>query len=397
MFGVNMICHLWDFLDEGVEEVLDRLQGELGVTGVCVPVVCGPLSQLRCRPDAAPRVFRSRGGLFFAPDDAYYQGTRCKPPTSEWLKSRNPLQQIADGCHKRGLACRGVVDTSSVALLAARHPQAAAKTVFGDAWPDRVCLVNPDVQALFVGLCRDLVANYGLKAIELSEFHSGRIGQACRSLVSPFGLGRGAHTLLGLCFCESCRQRSDRRPASNGAEVGSAARSAEMRLRRIFETGQPLDLAADRLLADEPPLRAYVEGQWRAIADLLEAICRDSGCPVILHTYQDLIHAGTDPHPLAEGGAIRDLSGVLTHVANAAGSEAEEAARTVVGLAGPSQSAEVQIRPYAGQPPESPPDDAPALVRSLSRLVELGVRSVNLDNYGQLPETAWSGIKQATR
>ena len=55
MFQTLVSCYLWDLVDEGIEEVLDRLQGEAGATGVGVGVCCprtavlrphrGPLSQ----------------------------------------------------------------------------------------------------------------------------------------------------------------------------------------------------------------------------------------------------------------------------------------------------------------------------------------------------------------
>ena len=401
MFQANMICHLWDLLDEGVEEVLDRLQGELGVSGVCVPVVCPPQAQLRCRPGAGPRIFRTRGGAFFAPQDAYYQATRCKPAASGWLKNRNPLQLVAEQCRKRKLDCRAVVHSSSTALLARRHAQAAAKTVFGDAWPERICLVNPDVQALLVGLCRDLAENYQLSAIELRGFHMGRIRPDSLGFDPPFDLGPGGYALLQMCFCESCRQRADSSSeVSHDLGPESAARSAETRLRRILEAGPAtggLGLTPEQLLADDAPLREHAAGQWRALAGLLESICRECDCPVILHTYDDLIQGAARDHPLADGEPIRGPAAVLAHVRSVSLSETEEVARTVVGLAGPGQGAEVEIRPYVGQPVDAEPTGAPALVRNLSRLVELGVRSVNLDDYGRIPEAAWPGVKQAIR
>lgn len=401
MFQVNMICHLWDLLDEGVGEVLDRLQGELGVSGVCVPVVCPPLAQLRCRPGAGPRIFRTRGGAFFTPQEAYYQATRCKPAASSWLKNRNPLQLVAEQCRKRKLDCRAVVHSSSAGLLARHHPQTAAKTVFGDAWPERVCLVNPDVQALLVGLCRDLAENYQLSAIEMRGFHTGRIRPDSLGFDPPFDLGPGGYALLQMCFCESCRQLADRgSEVSPGVGPESAARSAEVRLRRIFEAGPAaggLDLTWEQLLADDAPLRKHAASQWRALAGLLESIRRECDCPVILHTYDDLLQGAAGTHPLADGGAIGAAAAVLAHVRGTSQSETDEVARTVVGLAGPGQGAEVEIRPYVGQPADAEPTDAPALVRNLSRLVELGIRSVNLDNCGQIPESAWPGVKQAIR
>ena len=40
-------CYLWDLLDEGVESVVDRLTGEIGATGVCVPATYHSIDKTR--------------------------------------------------------------------------------------------------------------------------------------------------------------------------------------------------------------------------------------------------------------------------------------------------------------------------------------------------------------
>jgi hypothetical protein len=392
VFQVHLICHPWDLLDEGVDEVLDRLQGELGVSGVCVPVVCPPLAVLRARPGAWPRVFRTRGGLFFAPREEHYQATRYAPVVSTWLKGRDPLRRIAEGCRKHNLACRAVVATSTAGRMTTRHPYGTAKTVFGDPWPDRLCLVNPDVQSFLVGVCRDLADNYGPTAIELTELHAGRIGERSGGLGPGFDMGPGGEALLRTCFCESCRQL-DR---TGSVDVASAARSAENRLLGVLETGRPIGQMASEVLAEDPALGAYVECQWRALTGLVRAVRNAVGCGLIVHAYDDLVSATAVPYPPRGDGAPL-VDAVLTPVERPSGEHVESAARTALARAGPGTDAELQVPACAlcGGTATSP--DAAMLVRTLSRLAELGIASVNLDSYGQIPAAGLTGVKQAVR
>lgn len=392
MFQVQLICHPWDLLDEGVDEVLDRLHGELGASGVCVPVVCPPLAVLRARPGAWPRIFRTRGGLFFAPQEEYYQATRCKPVVSTWLKGRNPLRQIADGCRKHKLACRAVVATSTAGRMTARHPHAMAKTVFGDPWPDRLCLVNPEVRSFFVAVCRDLADNYSPTAIELTELHPGRIGQPSAGFGAGFDIGPGGEALLRICFCESCRQLDQ----TGSVDVASAARSAEVHLSGVLETGRPIDQVASQVLSDDPALCAYVQSRWRALSELVRSVHNEVGCELIVHAYDDPVSATAAPYPLTDNGAP-PVDAVLTPVEQPLGEHVESIARSASARAGPGTRVELQIPAWTlcGGTARSP--EAAMLVRTLSRLAELGIASVNLDSYGQIPAAGLTGVKQAVR
>ncbi len=50
---------------------------------------------------------------------------------------------------------------------------------------------------------------------------------------------------------------------------------------------------------------------------------------------------------------------------------------------------------FDASPPATP--DAPTLVRNLTRAAELGVRSVNIYNYGLIPPGRFSWVRQAIR
>ena len=352
------------------------------------------MNVLRVRSAISPRIFRTRGGLFFAPQDDRYQATRCKPAVSTWLKGKNPLRRIADGCHKHDLALRVVLTCSMAGRTAARFPQAAAKTVFGDPWPDRLCLVNPDVQSLLIALCRDLTDNYDPTTIELAEMHPGRIAAAGDAPQTSLDLGPGGQSLLRTCFCESCRQLD--RPGTN-VDVAAAARSAETRLRRVLETGRPIDQPLHSALADDPSLSEYIRAQWRALAEMAANVRAETGREIVVHAYDDIVAADHDPYPPGGSAAPPAADAILTTVHHVPDNDLESIARAALTRGGATGRAELQVSAFHEDGATSTAPDASALVRMLPRLAALGLASVNLDNYGQIPEAGLDVVRQAVR
>ena len=169
MTSYYLTAYPWDLLDEGLDPVLDRLQGEVGVTGVALWVASPPVTRLRPR-EVQPRVFRTRGGLFFKPDESRYEATRLKPVVSTWLKSRDVFARIAEGCARRGLLLRALVSASQTGRLAEKYPAMACKNAFGDESRSSLCLVHPDVRAYLLALVCDLASGNALAGVVMTDW-----------------------------------------------------------------------------------------------------------------------------------------------------------------------------------------------------------------------------------
>ncbi|MCH8149687.1 MAG: hypothetical protein IH987_17150, partial [Planctomycetes bacterium] len=205
MFHSSIVAFPWDLVDEGLDAALDLVQGEIGATSLSVWASTPPIGQMRARP-LSPRCFQTDGGLFFQPDAALYEDSRCKPPTADWIKSRNPFARISEGCQTRKLGLRANISLTKVGPLAERHPSAACKNVFGTPSHRSVCLSNPDVQAMLAALVRDLTSNYVVAAVVLADLDVAW-GEALDLPIPVQGEEVGLlRRLLSLCFCESCRQ-----------------------------------------------------------------------------------------------------------------------------------------------------------------------------------------------
>ncbi|MFQ5490404.1 MAG: hypothetical protein ACE5GE_06745 [Phycisphaerae bacterium] len=390
-FGVHLVCDVWDLLDEGIDEVLDRALGELGVTGVSVPVICPPASRLRCHSGVSPRWLRSGGGAFFHPKDGENSATSCRPVTDGGLKSSDPLARVADACRARHLECRAVIYVATAGQVAVRHPHTAAKSALGDAWAGRICLVNPDVQAMLAAVCADLTSNFDLCGVALAEVHVGRTEQVAEDLTLPFDLGVAGRALLSMCFCESCRQlRLDDAP--DGLDAAAAARSAQVRLEKILETGKPLSGAVAGLFEEDAVLRSFAAAQWASVGRAVQAASHACRGRLTLLTYADAVPcrgewpwAGIASAPAV--GAVARLS-----------QDGDDATRVQqVAQAGDGVRSEVWLRMDDWVGAADGVADSSTLVRRLTALAESGVARVTLDGYGSLPRSAMAGVKQAIR
>ena len=380
MFQVNMVGYLWDLVDEGLESALDMLQGCIGVTGLGVPITSGPGQHLRYGPDVSPRVFQTRGGVFFQPDKALYENTRCKPALSEWLKTRDPLAKLSRQCHDRKLRLRAVIECTHLGRSAARDPHFARKNVFGDVSMSQVCLVNPNVAEFLRAVAADACRNYSVETVELT----GLDAMTPSTGDARHAPGLGGRQLLALCFCESCRQSA----ATAGVDVEMAARSAMVRLEAVFRTGQPIEPPLAALAVDDQPLASFITWYRDRITELMGNIRNACGCQVVSHTRP----LKSEAELTIDAGCSRGADAVVCDYSGSETAPLERLIEQMRGVLERGQRVEVQL-------PVCPADagDDQALVRILTRLAELGIVSANLDHYGCLPRDRIDLVKQAVR
>ncbi len=372
MFAVRVAGYLWDLEQAGVEAALDVLQGQLGVRGVTVVAGVGPVCQLRRRPELEPRVFRTRGGICFQPDDGLYQRTRLKPIVEEHLKARNPLAKLADGCEERGLELRVRLETRRVGRMATRYPEAAVKSAFGDVSPDCLCLSHPDAAEWLRAVMADLSRNYGVSAIELVGLDRAFDTDLFEGSHVPDGLPPVVRDLLSVCFCESCMQ------SAGGMDATSAAlRSAQVTLSGLIEGRMAAVDSLGALLADDAVLAAYVERRRAAFGGLVASLTDVVDCPLVLHVGR--VVAATLPEGFA-----------ALQVDVSSGADMDR----LHGIHADQPAVRLGAMVDVWDPTAS---DSAVLVKRLHDLVDSGVSVVTLWHYGSMGESELHAARQAIR
>ncbi|UCD27838.1 MAG: hypothetical protein JSV03_12130, partial [Planctomycetota bacterium] len=384
MFQTNMWCYMWDLVDEGIDEVLDRLLGEAGVTGISVATFYHSVDQVRPHARISPRSFRSPGGAQFQPQADRYTNTRMRPVVASWLKKGNPLVQLADACQKKGLTLRGWTVCCHSSLMVKKYESCAAKNVFGDIDPTWLCPVNPDVREYLRAMVEDLSENYPFETIELERpSFQERPHSHAHHKVGP-ELGEVGHWLFNLCFCESCRQAAK----DDGIEVEAAAEAASSTLERIYYHGEPLAESTAEIIDQVPALGEYTDWRCAKVTSLVEMVRQSCECRIVIHRAGERLVAAADfkaigphchatltncPYPYDDKAIELTISEALEDTGN-------------IGHVELGFSACLPMCP-----------DSATLVRSLSHAARLGVPSVNIYNYGMIPLPRMEWIRQATR
>ena len=382
-FEINLWCYPWDLVDEGVDRVLDRLRGEAGVSGISVATHYHGVDQLRPHAGVSPRRFRSAGGAQFQPDAGAYVATRYRPAVAEWLRKSDPLAAIGEACTKRDLLLRAWHVCMHGAAAVERYPAGAVKDAFGEVNPSWLCPSNLDVRELLRAMVADLSGRYPFDSIELEQVGFPNDLHSHAHPKTGFPCGEAGDWLRSLCFCESCRQMASR----DGVDTEAAAAAARRHLERIFATGEPLHVGPADLAADEPTLIGYVDWRCRQVTSLVQLVRSSCRCRLVVHRDGNRVWAGADYAAIA---SHCDALMPICYGDDPGGLEAAvaEAAAEVGGVD------RVEVGLSACTPPCA---DSAALVASVKKVVELGVRSVNIYHYGLIPERRLEWIRQASR
>ena len=196
----------WDVHDEGIETILDNLQGEAG----CNAAYMISLMHHEKRPlhdnyyhhnPVRKRYLAEDSRAYWLPHPEMYAQSRIKPLTSdrEFLKGTDWLEIFVKALRGRGMMPGAEISHTPMDKVRAAEQFADCiqRDIYGRAMGQHLCWNSPDARAYMAALATDLVTHYDLAMI-----------QTCSVL---FGGGSAAlHPLLGVtlggCFCENCKR-----------------------------------------------------------------------------------------------------------------------------------------------------------------------------------------------
>lgn len=384
MFQINMWTYLWDLVDEDIDEALDRLKGEAGLTGIALAVTYHSIEQLRPHPGVTPRTFRSPGGAQFQPRPEHYAATRIRPVVAPWLKKANPLAAVGEACQKRGLKLRAWTVCCHGSATVAKYPAFAMKDVFGDPSATWLCPINPDVREYLRALVEDLTTHYPFDTIELERptFPEKLHSHAHHKM--GVELGPVGTFLYNLCFCESCRQAAKR----DGVDVEAAVGVTAEGLGRILSDAPPGAAAPEDFVSESPALAAFVDWRCRQVTSLVAALKQASACRVVVHRVGDRLMTATDWREVA--GAC---DGLLAHCPYSDGEAGVDVLVRQVGCeTGATRGVELGFNACT-----PPCPSAETFVSTVAAAARLGVRSIDVYNYGLLPLERMEWVRRAAR
>ncbi|MBC2836667.1 hypothetical protein [Paragemmobacter straminiformis] len=223
-----MYLYAWDLWHEGTAAVTARLC-DAGLDGVALATAYHAGRFLRPHAPRERVYLPEDGTVYFQPSETGYG--RLKPQAAAMLRDCDPLPELA--ARAPGLAVAAWTVGLHNSRLGTLHPDLACQTPFGDPLVNALCPSQPEVRAYLVALCRDTAAQAGVVEvmIETPGFQTYRHGH--HHEFELIELSPAADALLGLCFCDACRQRA----RDWGLDADALARRAQAMLTALFADG----------------------------------------------------------------------------------------------------------------------------------------------------------------
>lgn len=383
-----MTCYLFhvhpaDLVDEGFDAVPDRLRGEIGVDGIVVDAVAPARLALRPRVTEVPKIAAHEAAAWYQPDPKHYSGTRLRPNTARSIKSRDELARICDAAAARGLTVRARVDALDNAALVERHSTIACVDVFGRAHDSRLCPSQPDVREYLGAILENLSTKYAFADIELVDADFGAGLYASANVRAGVPLDDLTRSMLGWCFCASCRQRA----LDSGVDVEAVRSTLAAHLVSVFALEAPVRSGFGRMVDASTELNGYSRMRIDAIASLLKSIRRRCSKPLHLHAPRDFsqgVLRVSDMREFCDGCVLSCDESQIT--------DSTSLHRHVMELAGVFGSVAM---PLACHPPRT--IDASALVSRVHDATRAGCGAVIFLDYGLVPTPCLDWVRQAVR
>lgn len=148
----------WDLQDEGISEVLDRLQDN-GITGVNVAGLYHSGRFFLPHNPNRKVYFPESGALYFEPDPQWYGKLKIKPPISQFA-SNSFWNELREETLKRNMSLTCWMLGLHNSKIGFEHPEVSVVNAFGERVSVALCPSHPDVQDLMLAVVEDLTNNF---------------------------------------------------------------------------------------------------------------------------------------------------------------------------------------------------------------------------------------------
>ncbi len=361
-------------------ELLDRVAGEVGAQHLTVPVISGPVRELRFDSGDAPHLFASEGGWHYPADRQRYPGHANRVRSAGWTGRKNWLEAVCEAARRMGLSVVFRVDLRAVAHLTVHEEHLLARNAWGE--PDSLlgpCVSSPLLRDLLRETLEDLAA-FEPDGFEIADWLPGQPAGGGRS---PLDWHAELNRLYGVCFCPACREigaaagpleAESRSDQVSGLDPDAVARSVQVQLSN-WAAADPTSHPPRR----DPPAERYSQALQQANADWLRRLA--------------LRHVPRAIHLLCNDGARREAGPWLADGVPPLVRLDSDAARLDAWLDNAENAQDALAMP-CWRPAFSSGQE---LNRSVKRLADAGTSYFDFEDLHTAPAPAVEWLRQAVR
>ncbi len=380
MNDVAVCLFAWDFCDEGVDPLLERL-AELGATSIFLASVYHAGWFLLPHNPKRKCHFCEDGAAYFHPDASLYENTPLKPRIAEIAARTDWFEKVSRRLDTYGLRMTAWTVCNHNTPLGLAHPRHTVRNAFGDSYPHALTPASEAVRRYIRALAVDLAGRYRLRSVflEAPNYRGRKHGHHHeRELVA---LGDLENALFDVSFSEH-----------DMAAACAAGVDAEHVRRRIRDhLHRYLGAAPDRPSDLPRTMEQFVE-RCPALVDYLAVL--DARVTSLVTEIKD------DLRPLdVELEGVEPIAAYDTRVVGAYGRTPQEIARLTSeakSKAAPHQRIRVGFRLGGDPPGQKPAIGNPEKARQCVRAAEEnGADSIFFYNYSESPLVCLSWIRHA--
>ena len=205
----GMYAYPWDFIDEGIDTVLDAIQGRGGLDTVYVTTwYHSGMFFLPHNPNRKVH-FPEPGALYFEPS-GWHGDSELTPAVSKLHDDWGAFwKELRAACDARGMQLSAWMPVLHNTGLGSRHPERTVTNAWGDPIIHSLCASHTEVQDVVTNVVRD-VANLGvfdrilLESIEYLPLQHGFHHEVIGLPIDP-----EVAFATSLCFCSACQARGE--------------------------------------------------------------------------------------------------------------------------------------------------------------------------------------------
>lgn len=268
----SLFAFAYDFLDEGVDQVLDNAHELGGMDGVSVT------SAYHAGRDLFPHNPRRRirfldpGTVFFHPDLSLYAGTPIQPRVAPEFADIDMVRTVVNAAGRRDLT----VGAWTVYFHTDRDRDLidhAPRNAFNDPYLTDICPLAPASQEYARAITRD-VASTGVSTISAESLHFPPLEHGFHHERFFVQLGPETRYLLSICFCDACRGVAQ----GAGIDGDKVQRAVAQEIDKQIRGGSDEALSLDAVSAMAGgQLGAYLAAQRSALTTLITELVQIAG------------------------------------------------------------------------------------------------------------------------